>query len=748
MAKMITQRMKPLMEGVISDTQSAFIPNRLITDNILIEAEVGHFLNRKQCGIGGWGALKLDMAKAYDRMEWPFLKGMLKALGFDERWVDLIMLCVTTVSYRFLVNGSPTEAILPTRGLRQGDPLSPYLFIICAEGLSLLLQQAQANGVIHGCRVARAAPPVSHLFFADDSLLFFKANVQEASEIKNILTTYESLSGQMVNYQKSSICYSKNTSGADRDIVAQTLGVVQAPNFGKYLGLPAFVGKNKKMAFAYIEDKIKQRIGSWNKKLLTQAGKEILLKSKYGGLGFKDLRAFNLAMLGKQAWKFLTNPESLVARIYKARYFHDRPFNEACLGNNPSYCWRSIMAAKDLIIGGVRRRVGNGNSTLIWKDPWLQDEMDPMIQTEMPPQLIDAKVSGLIDQTTGTWDPHILSDIFDPSDVPRILKIPISPEYDDTWYWYDDPNGCYSVKNGYRHVVGIYESSSGFDKWDTIWKLRIPPKWRMFLWRAISNILPTTNNLLIKRVDVDPICAMCGLINEDLEFYTIFGEPGTERYGMHAYTCREELCYQLEPWLAVRDVTAHRTSQQPAALPAVTFAAPLPSSPSAIGSTVTLPHSPTRQEHSAYPKQCYVDAGYNADMKIATAGILLLDHIGRYVSAYCVPPQACFSPLMAETLACKEALSWLKQRGEQVVQIYTDCQTLRTNLESSIQPRSYLGYVLDECRRLIATFNFVSVIFIPRSQNVMAHDLASDAFIYSTPMYWDGIPPDSISIHI
>ncbi|XP_019165744.1 PREDICTED: uncharacterized protein LOC109161710 [Ipomoea nil] len=249
MAKMITQRMKPLMESIISDTLSAFIPNRLITDNILVAAEVGHFLNRKHCGVVGWGALKLDMAKAYD------------------------------LSYMFMINGSPTESIVPTRGLRQGDLLSPYLFIICAEGLSLLLQQAQTSGLIHGCRVARGATPISHLFFADDSLLFFKANIHEATEIKNCLSIYESLSGQMVNYQKSSICYSKNAGENDKDMVAQALGVVQALNFGKYLGLPAFVGRNKKAVFAYIEDKIRQRIGSWNKKLLTQAGKEILLKT-------------------------------------------------------------------------------------------------------------------------------------------------------------------------------------------------------------------------------------------------------------------------------------------------------------------------------------------------------------------------------------------------------------------------------------------------------------------------------------
>ncbi|XP_031116377.1 uncharacterized protein LOC116020030 [Ipomoea triloba] len=234
MAKMIANRMKPLLGDIISESQSVFIPGRLITDNILIAAEVGHFLNRKQGGVVGWGALKLDMAKAYDRMEWPYLRGMLLALGFAPEWVNLIMLCVTTVSYSFQVN----------------------------EGWSLLLQKAEQQGLIHGCRVARGAPPISHLFFADDSLLFFKANVHEAGVIKQCLTEYEALSGQAVNFNKSSVCFSRNTSRDDREGVVSVLGVEQAPNFGKYLGLPAFVGRNKKAVFAYVEDKLNQRVGT------------------------------------------------------------------------------------------------------------------------------------------------------------------------------------------------------------------------------------------------------------------------------------------------------------------------------------------------------------------------------------------------------------------------------------------------------------------------------------------------------
>lgn len=191
MGKMIANRMMEMLKDIISESQSAFIPDRLITDNILITTEAGHYLRRKQGGRVGWAGLKLDMAKAYDRMEWDFLRRMIVALGFDSKWIDLVMYCVTTVRYKVLVNGKLTETIIPSRGIRQGDPLSPYLFIICVEGLSLLLQREENRGRISGLKVARRAPAVSHLFFADDSLLFFKATITKATVIKEVLKKYE-----------------------------------------------------------------------------------------------------------------------------------------------------------------------------------------------------------------------------------------------------------------------------------------------------------------------------------------------------------------------------------------------------------------------------------------------------------------------------------------------------------------------------------------------------------------------------
>ncbi|XP_019183088.1 PREDICTED: uncharacterized protein LOC109178047 [Ipomoea nil] len=192
-------------------------------------------------------------------------------------------------------------------------------------------------------------------------------------------------------------------------------------------------------------------------------------------MGFKELRAFNLAMLGKQAWRFLTDPGSLVAKVYKARYYPTTSFTDATIGNCPSYCWRSIMAAHAMVVSGVRRRIGNGQTTLIWGHPWLRDNPSPLIQTEMPQQLREARVAGLIDLQTHTWDPHILFDLFIPEDVERINMIPVSPEYEDSWYWMSDPKGIYTVKNAYRHIVGDYENNpADFDKWVAMWKIKVP----------------------------------------------------------------------------------------------------------------------------------------------------------------------------------------------------------------------------------------------------------------------------------
>lgn len=110
-------------------------------------------------------ALKLDMAKAYDRMEWKFLRSALNGMDFPTSFIELIIRCVTTVSYFVIINGEAGPSFSPQRGLRQGDPLSPIYFIICAEVFSCLLSKANFEGRLHGVKVGRQSPDISHLFF-------------------------------------------------------------------------------------------------------------------------------------------------------------------------------------------------------------------------------------------------------------------------------------------------------------------------------------------------------------------------------------------------------------------------------------------------------------------------------------------------------------------------------------------------------------------------------------------------------
>ncbi|KAL8125341.1 hypothetical protein AgCh_012871 [Apium graveolens] len=139
--KVIANRMKALLDNVGSDNQSAFIPGRLLTDNIMVSYEIMHYMKRKKVGKDGYMALKLDMSRAYDRIEWEFLKAILRKMGFSAWWVNLVLRCVTTISYHIVHGDNIMGPIIPSRGLRQGDPLFPYLFIICAEGLSSLLRK-------------------------------------------------------------------------------------------------------------------------------------------------------------------------------------------------------------------------------------------------------------------------------------------------------------------------------------------------------------------------------------------------------------------------------------------------------------------------------------------------------------------------------------------------------------------------------------------------------------------------------
>jgi hypothetical protein len=270
-SKVILNRMKSLLPYVISECQSAFVPRRMIIDNVIVSFKMLHYLKNKRGGREAQMAAKLDMRKAYDRVEWDYHRAILLKMGFHERWVMLVMECVTSVTYSVMVNGEQKGYIKPTRGLRQRDPLSPYFFLICAECLSTLFRKAERDSLIQGISICRGGPHVSHLFFTDDSIIFCRVTQSEGAALLDLLLCYENALGQKVNSEKTTLFFSPNTQQVTRVAIMHLFGTNPTTQFAKYLGLSPIIGRAKKKTFNAIKDRVWKRLQGWKEKLLSQA---------------------------------------------------------------------------------------------------------------------------------------------------------------------------------------------------------------------------------------------------------------------------------------------------------------------------------------------------------------------------------------------------------------------------------------------------------------------------------------------
>ncbi|XP_060974670.1 uncharacterized protein LOC133039749 [Cannabis sativa] len=824
-SKAIVARFKKVLPVAISQNQSAFLPGRLITDNVLLAFELVHCLKNKKRGRQSYAALKLDMSKAFDRVEWYFLKAVMLKMGFHEIWVELVMRCVSSSTLSFNINGAIKGLVTPQRRLRQGDPLSPYLFLICSEGLSALLRSEENNGNLKGLSISRGAPSVSHLLFAGDSLLFCHANDSSCQAISRVLDIYHRASGQLLNTDKTVMSFSPNASDLLKNRFHTVLGMPICELHEKYLGLPSYAGRDKSELFSNIKDRIWKLMNAWHAKLFSIGGREVLLKvvvqsiptyamscfslpkkfcrqlesmmanfwwgsstnkSKIhwknwnllcqskaeGGMGFRSFLHFNQALLAKQAWRILDDPHSLLARVLKARYFKNGTFLKASKGTLPSLTWQSICDGRELLIKGLRWKIGLGNSVKCVSDPWLSGN------TTFRPYTYSGDLDFTVEYYISPdrrWDLNLLRQHFGQIDIDRILSISISPNpREDRLIWHHSDSGFYTVKSRYQLAAQLEKihdtstSNSNHSWWNRMWSLNIPKKVKIFAWRVINDAFPTAVNLMHRKISPTATWSLCNCLRESTghalfhctrahpvwSLYHVFN-PDPNLYRMNGFEIfssialvqqnaefEKILCLMWCIWTE-RNKEIHGSKPKPAGV-ICSFAdlyihqfhrAQL--SQAATNSSNLSPTAATVGNSSA---------AIPSTGSVIGIGAVVRDYFGDVVGAYSKSLLGCYSVKEMEAMAIFHSLKWALQHGLQIDYLETDSLIVATaiNKHSAKGNVSIFYDIVDDITLLLSSFPRVLVSHVKRDANKAAHELARFALRLDNDCSWLGEIPSPI----
>ncbi|XP_048590909.1 uncharacterized protein LOC125575828 [Brassica napus] len=481
------------------------------------------------------------------------------------------MQCVSTVTYSFLINGSPRGRVTPSRGIRQGDPLSPYIFILCSEVLSGLCNKAQEEGTLKGVRVARGCPRLNHLLFADDTMFFLRASKENGEALCRLLKRYEEASGQSINTEKSSINFSRHAPTALKSAIKDALSIQKEGGTGKYLGLPELFGRNKRDLFSSIVDRIKQKACGWSNRFLSTAGNMTMLTSVLspipshamscfqlpislckriqstltrfwwdtnigdkkmawiawsklvqpkdsGGLNFRDIQSFNEAFLAKLSWRIINHPDSLLGRVLLGKYCSDESFLECSEKTAISHGWRGVLIGRDIIVNSAGWEVGNGSSINIWEKPWLSCSTQLRPMGPPPREFSHLTVSDLMLPDRNEWDIGMIQRVL-PFEEQRILAIkPSLTGAPDKLSWLSTDTGDYSTKTGYAAVLSsrtaedtVSTEDASYDWKKNVWKIQTTPKIKLFIWKALHGALPVGEALKSRGINTTGQCKRCNL---------------------------------------------------------------------------------------------------------------------------------------------------------------------------------------------------------------------------------------------
>ncbi|XP_015936169.1 uncharacterized protein LOC107462117 [Arachis duranensis] len=477
-----------------------------------------------------------------------FIRRSLEEFGIPHHLRRIVMSCVESVSYKLLWNGCKLEKFLPTRGIRQGDPISPYLFVIAMDKLSQLIEEKVNEGRWKPMTARRQGPAISHLLFADDLLLFVEASTNQTNVVKGVLEEFKLASGFQVNISKTSIFFSKNVTGQTKEEIKNQSGFIEADCLGRYLGAMLTNARKGKEKFKNLIDKVAGKLKGWKSSCLSFAGRVTLAKSvispsmnfdmmhmkipkgicyeiekmqrkfvwrgdmenrkfhavnwntlcqpKYlGGLGFKKLETMNVAFLLKILWKIHTDKEAFLwVQTLVNKYGRDKILlhdMKVCVTDSP--LWKELTKLQGLFYQNISRSIGDGKEANMWRDRWVKNE---------PPLLLNSKK--LIDNTNinmtvseavihGQWNFEFLQQFLHEKTLCKIRALPpAEPELgSDGLRWNPASDGNFSISSTYRILENHGEETDQI--WRIIWKWRGPERIKCFIWLVVRERIMTSH---------------------------------------------------------------------------------------------------------------------------------------------------------------------------------------------------------------------------------------------------------------
>eukprot|EP00253_Pinus_taeda_P003424 PITA_03424 len=530
--KVIASRLQPLLPSLISENQGGFLPNRQIHDTITLVQEAIHSsTSRHEKGL----VLKLDLANAFDRVRHSFLYAVLRNMGFNSAFISTIAACISGPWISPLINGHPCEAFQSSRGLRQGCPLSPYLFILMVASFSSALDHNRRVGLISGIKFGNRVKNINHSQFVDDTLLIGGASTTFARRFKTLLDQFMEYSGGEVNFHKSCI-YGWNISNQTAHSIANIFGVAYKANWDhfNYLGMPVSLGPLKAATWNEILDKVKRKIQQWGTQWLNPASRIILLKSGISSLplyrftlyqgpaifhhkleialrnflwqgGKKEKNRFNLV-----GWRSVIQSQDRGGLGIRAPKILNLAFGIKMawrLINEPKAWWKQVIESK--YINSKRQRlleidIPNRDSTKIWQ---LCKKAIPILNqnTSKIPGGGDS-INYATDKIMGLQPLNTIEE-----------AIPFIHHLNSDGFRWDPTGSSYTIKFGYHHIYNSTYQIPIWNHWRIIWKSEAIPKVKFFTWLLLKGKVLTSENLRKRGINGPSRCPNCCSAEETIQ---------------------------------------------------------------------------------------------------------------------------------------------------------------------------------------------------------------------------------------